>query len=178
MCALPLGHTRNKWPIRPGRKKSHFFQHFDDFRRQEIGTDGGSIVQLESGNFSGVLSCSPSDGIAIRAMSVYSGGFICGCDNGIVRLFELSEDDGQYSLSKSMKIHDHENARVCTVAISPTEDMAVFTLSDNQMFTLKLDNLEMLKETDMNFTPTLCAFHGPAPAAWRRRVTSRQRSCQ
>jgi cilia- and flagella-associated protein 57 len=130
-----------------------------------VGTDGGSIVQLESGNFSGVLSCSPSDGIAIRAMSVYSGGFICGCDNGIVRLFELSEDDGQYSLSKSMKIHDHENARVCTVAISPTEDMAVFTLSDNQMFTLKLDNLEMLKETDMNFTPTLCAFHGPAPAA-------------
>ena len=57
-----------------------------------VGTDGGSIVLLESGNFSGVLPCSPSDGVAIRSMAVYSTGFICGCDTGIVRLFEQSSD--------------------------------------------------------------------------------------
>ena len=130
-----------------------------------VGTDGGSIVLLESGNFSGVLPCSPSDGVAIRSMAVYSTGFICGCDTGIVRLFELSEDDGQYTLSKTMTIKDHENARVASIAISPTEDMAVCTTSDCQMFTLRLDNLAMMKETDNNFSSTLCSFHASAPSA-------------
>ena len=33
------------------------------------------------------------------------------------------------------------------------------------MFTIMLDNLEMMKETDMNFSLTLSSFHGPAPTA-------------
>jgi WD40 repeat protein len=98
-------------------------------------------------------------------MAVYSTGFICGCDTGIVRLFELSEDDGQYTLSKTMTIKDHEGARVTSIAISPTEDMAVCTTSDGQMFTLRLDNLAMMKETDNNFSATLCSFHATAPSA-------------
>eukprot|EP00944_MAST-04C_sp_MAST-4C-sp1_P009277 g9277.t1 len=127
-----------------------------------VGTDGGSIVLLEGGNFSGVLPCSPSDGNPIRTLAVYSRGFISGGDNAAVRIFELAED-GEYSVLKTLKIHKHENARVCSIAISPTEDQAVVTTSDCQMFTLMLDNLEMMKETDMNFTLTISSFHGPAP---------------
>ena len=108
------------------------------------------------------MPCSPSDGNPIRTLAVYSRGFISGGDNAAVRIFELAED-GEYSVLKTLKIHKHENARVCSIAISPTEDQAVVTTSDCQMFTLMLDNLEMMKETDMNFTLTVSSFHGPAP---------------
>ena len=131
--------------------------------RAIVGSDAGNIILLESGNFNGVLECSPADGIAIRCMTTHSTGFLCGCDGGIVRLFakvETGDGSVRFKLQKTFRIHGHTKAHIAALGIGPAEDVAVVTTSDQQMFKLALTGTDVMKESDMNFEILSQDFHG------------------
>ena len=46
----------------------------------------------------GVLSCSPANGKRINSIIVHSTGFICGCDHGVVLLFDKNGEDDSSTL--------------------------------------------------------------------------------
>jgi WD40 repeat protein len=137
-----------------------------------------------SGNFAGVLACSPANGVRINCIVTHSTGFVIGTDNGGVLLYDKSDTDGtQFSLMKTLNVlvegitatSDKETSgernvdpivmacRVMNMTLSPTEDELVVTTSDHRMLKMNFTGLESLKETDCHFTDVTTSFHGPSP---------------
>ena len=50
-------------------------------------------------------------------------------------------------------------ADITDIAISPTEDNLICTLSNHQMYTLVLSNMDILKADEMNFDLLSTAYH-------------------
>jgi WD40 repeat protein len=123
-----------------------------------IGTDTGDILLFENAEFRGVLETSPSDGKSIDSIVAYSKGFVCGCDEGALYVFQKDEKD-VYKQTRSFQI-DGNYVRILNLAISPSEDVVACTLENNQAFVLGLGNSDILKVEDMNFDPLVLPFHG------------------
>ena len=71
--------------------------------RVVVGTASGNLILLETGNFSGVLACSPADGRRINCLVAHSTGFVAGCDGGSVLLFDKADSEGtQFALMKTL----------------------------------------------------------------------------
>ena len=77
--------------------------------RVVVGTASGNLILLETGNFAGVLACSPANGVRINCIVTHSTGFAIGCDNGTVLLFDKSEGgdgEGMFKTSSgNMNLH-------------------------------------------------------------------------
>ena len=120
-------------------------------------TGTGEILFFEGPEFRYVLPNSPNDGNAIFVMLPTTKGFIAGCANGTVRVFEKAADPKEmFKRSKRFKIAD-EISNVTALAVSPSEDSLVCTLASGQAYTLSLAN------TDLGKVSTLYPAHG---ACW------------
>jgi cilia- and flagella-associated protein 57 len=85
-----------------------------------VGTDNGEILVFENAEFRGALESSPSqDGKSIDSIAAFSKGFVCGCDDGILYIFERDEKK-IYRQSKSFQI-DNNYVHIRNLAISPSE---------------------------------------------------------
>jgi WD40 repeat protein len=122
-----------------------------------VGTDTGDILVFENAEFRGVLSSSPSDGKSIDSICAFSRGFVCGCDEGVLYVFERDEKE-IYKASKSFQIEGNF-VRIKNIAISPSEDNVICTLENNQAYVLGLSNTDILKSEEMNFEPLSFPFH-------------------
>jgi len=122
-----------------------------------VGTDTGDVLVFENAEFRGVLESSPSDGSAIESIVSFSKGFVCGCDEGMLHVFERDEKEF-YKQSKSFQI-DGNYVKIKNLSVSPSEDNVVCTLENNQAFVLGLSNTDILKSEDMNFEPLSSPFH-------------------
>lgn len=55
-------------------------------------TDTGDIVLFKNNDWKQILQHSPADGKAIDCIITFSKGFLCGCEDGVVRMFEKSDN--------------------------------------------------------------------------------------
>lgn len=84
-----------------------------------------------------------------------------GCDEGLLRVFEKSDDRGElYKSNTVFRIADSQR-RILALGISPSEDNLICTTANNQMFVLGLSNTDIMKVEDMKFEYLLTPFHGP-----------------
>jgi hypothetical protein len=145
-------------PFSLGKRESqNYLCHcwLDD--RIVVATDTGDLLIFENAEFRGVLESSPSDGKSIDCLVAYSKGFICGCDEGIIYLFER-DDREIYKQTKSFQI-DNNYVKIKAIAISPSEDNIICTLENNQSYVLGLSNTDILKQDEMNFEPLALPTH-------------------
>lgn len=135
-----------------------------------VGTDTGELLVLaiddDAGTMREVLrniASAPADG-PVHCLIPYSKGFVCGCGQGMVRLYEQSEwHEEHYKLSRTFHVVGHE-AEVVSMAVSPREDRTlVCGLSNNQLMSFPLCNADLLKEEEMNFTFLTSSFHERLP---------------
>eukprot|EP00753_Platysulcus_tardus_P007913 PLAT15528.6.p1 GENE.PLAT15528.6~~PLAT15528.6.p1 ORF type:complete len:1283 (+),score=804.90 PLAT15528.6:80-3928(+) len=129
--------------------------------RVVVGTDTGDLLLFESFELRTPLSSSPADGSAINCILAYSGGFVCGCDEGILRLYNRSDDMREYySFSKPFTIEENPY-KILNLAVSPSEDSLACTLENHQMYVLGLNHTDILKAEDMSFDLLTTPVHGP-----------------
>src|SRR5690606_30269794 len=69
-----------------------------------ISNENGDLFIVENAEFKTMLSHSPSNGLSINAIQPLSRGFVCGGENGIVLLFEATDDKEMYKKTKTLKI--------------------------------------------------------------------------
>eukprot|EP00698_Gefionella_okellyi_P006107 TRINITY_DN15567_c0_g1_i1.p1 TRINITY_DN15567_c0_g1~~TRINITY_DN15567_c0_g1_i1.p1 ORF type:complete len:1180 (-),score=311.31 TRINITY_DN15567_c0_g1_i1:65-3577(-) len=124
-----------------------------------VGTDNGDLLLFENNEFKMALPQSPADGNSIESFAGYSRGFVCAGDNGIVHLFEKTDDAREaYRRTKTFKIHQNA-VPVTTLAISPSEEVLVCGLDNSQLFSLNLSSTDLMKPDDMNFEYLFQSFH-------------------
>lgn len=89
------------------------------------------------------------------------GAFLAGCANGTLRLYEKTPDVREvYKRPKRFRVTG-EDAGICCIALSPSEDNLVCGLSSGQAYLLGLHNSDLMKADEMRFEPLVCAFPGP-----------------
>lgn len=128
--------------------------------RMVVATDTAELLFFENNEFKTVLITSPSDGNSIDSIIPFSGGFLIGCDDAVLRVYERSDDRDYYKNPKKFKVAG-QTSKITNLAISPTEDFLACTLSNHQAFQLAFSNSEMLKVDEMKFDPLCTPFHGP-----------------
>lgn len=128
--------------------------------RMVVCTDSGEILLFEGNEFRTVLITSPSDGNSIDSVTAFSKGFICGCDDSVLRVYERSEDRDYYKNTKRFKVQG-TGTKVTAISVSETEDNLACTLATHQAYQLALANAEMLKVEEMTFDPLVSEFHAP-----------------
>ena len=55
-------------------------------------TDSGEIVLFKNNDWKQILQHSPADNKTIDCIIPFSKGFLCGCEDGVVRMFEKSDN--------------------------------------------------------------------------------------
>lgn len=122
-----------KWiPVSLGKREpQNYLCHCWLDEQIVVGTDTGDILLFDNAEFQGVLESSPSDGKSIDCITAFSKGFICGCDEGVIYIFERDEKEF-FKRTKSFQI-DNNYVRVRNIAISPSEDNITCTLENNQV---------------------------------------------
>ncbi len=139
------------------REPQNYLSHCWIDERAVVGTDTGDLLLFENGEFQGVLESSPSDGKSIDCIVAYSRGFVCGCDDGVLYVFER-DDKEFFKLAKSFQI-DANYVRIKSIAISPSDENIICTLENNQAFVLSLANVERDHTDDLTFEPLSMPFH-------------------
>jgi len=125
-----------------------------------VGTDTGDILVFENAEFRGVLASSPANGKSIDCIAAFSKGFVCGCEEGVICIFERDEKE-IYRATKSFQIDGHP-VHVRSLAVSPSEDNVLCTLQNQQAFVLSLSNSDILKPEEMSFDPLHVPLHSAA----------------
>eukprot|EP00217_Crustomastix_stigmatica_P010708 CAMPEP_0183813298 /NCGR_PEP_ID=MMETSP0803_2-20130417/52843_1 /TAXON_ID=195967 /ORGANISM="Crustomastix stigmata, Strain CCMP3273" /LENGTH=1181 /DNA_ID=CAMNT_0026058151 /DNA_START=28 /DNA_END=3573 /DNA_ORIENTATION=- len=132
----------------------------DDRERVVVATDNGDLLLIDAGEVKATLP-GPGDGNSIECVVAYSKGFVCGGDNGVLSIYERSEDKDYYKRSKSFSIEDH-HVKIKNLAVSPSDETLVCTLENNQVFVLGLSSTDILKPDEMNFELLSQSFHSQA----------------
>ena len=154
-------------PLTMGKREpqNYLCHQWLDSDRCVVATDTGELLLFESYELKCSLSSSPADGNSIDSIVAYGAkagshqGFICGGDDGMLYLFEYSEDQREhYKMRQSFPIKDHAS-KVTNVAVSPSEDSLACTLANHQMFVLPLSSTDMFKSEEMHFEPLATDVH-------------------
>ena len=124
--------------------------------RVAVATDTGEIMVSEARELKATLET--GDGNPITNIVPYSKGFITGGTGGVVTVFDKSDDKQMYKMGKSFKI-DQYPVPVTSIALSPSEETLVCTVTENQIFQLSLSNSDILKSEEMSFELLAQGFH-------------------
>jgi hypothetical protein len=73
---------------------------------------------------------------SIQIITAFNGGIIVGTSTGICVQFERTDDSYLYKKSKEFILEENP---VCCIALSPSEDSAVCSTSNCQLYGLTLD---------------------------------------
>ena len=97
------------------------------------------------------------EGASIECLIAYSNkGFICGGDNGVLSIYEKSEDKDYYKRTKSFTI-ENQGVKIKNLALSPSEENLICTLENNQMYVLGLSNSGKAVQADDISLTSACA---------------------
>lgn len=129
----------------------------DDRERIVVASDQGELLLVESGEVRATLA-SPAEGLSIEVILPFSKGFVVGGDNGLLSIYEKTEDKEYYKKQKSFTIEGNQ-CKIRNLAISPSEESLICTLENNQMFVLGLTNSDILKSEEMKFEHLSQSFH-------------------
>jgi WD40 repeat protein len=126
---------------------------------------GDALLFDNGGEFKMVLPCSPQEMGSLRCIASYSKGFVCGGDNGIIRVYEHSDDVKEvYKNSKQVKVDGggQNSGSVTALAVSPSEEMLAVATSSSQLLQVSLSPSDIMKSEESSFDYVLTSFHsGP-----------------
>ncbi|CAM9100917.1 unnamed protein product [Ectocarpus sp. 6 AP-2014] len=126
-----------------------------------VSTDQGDLYLFETLEFRCALGTPTVEAICILA--AFTKGFVAGGANGVLRVFERSDEPGEFfKCLKTFRIEANVSS-ITNLAISPSEDQLALTTSNNQIYSLALSNTDILKEDTMNFERMAGPF--PIPTA-------------
>lgn len=138
---------------------------WDQDKRLLVATEHAEILIFDGTEFRGVFDTQFS--APIFSILSFSKGFICGCDNGTMLVFERGDDKEMYKKINKLSILN-ENNSITHLCIPPSEEQLACIVGNNQVYALNLSQIEVLKqenenevqsEEDRNFTPLLTLFH-------------------
>lgn len=127
-----------------------------------VGTAKGELLFYEDAMYRSRKRASEEEK-SVTTIQPFNKGFVLGCEDGIIRVFEASSVDklADYLETRIFTIASH-SSRVKTLAISPSEEHLACTLESGQAFKLNMFNTDVLKSEDMKFEPIVELFHtGP-----------------
>lgn len=143
----------------------HSWLHDD---RLVLCTESGDILLFDQGSeFKMVLPCSPNSANpgtsahrSLLTIAAFSKGFVCGGDNGHIKVFERSDDPKEvFRKAKDMRVDQPDAVR--SLAITPSDEFIAVTVS-NQLYQLSLSSDLLKTEDGPSFDYLLTSFHtGP-----------------
>ena len=162
------------------KKEAHISNHFTCHtwlhdNRLIVCTEQGELLLLEqSGEYKMHLACSPGEGFCIESIITHPKGFVIAGDNGQIMVFERTEEPkNPYSRIAVLPSADPKQekefpqlmlsimaCRVKSLALSPSDDMIVFTTENNQLMKVQV-NLERANE-DTKYEYLVYPFHSRA----------------
>jgi len=127
---------------------------------------GDALLFDNGGEFKMVLPCSPQEMGSLRCIASYSKGFVTGGDNGIIRVYEHSDDVKEvYKSSKQVKVGGdggQSAGSVTALAVSLSEEMLAVATSSSQLLQVSLSPSDIMKSEESSFDYVLTSFHsGP-----------------
>jgi len=124
-----------------------------------VGTDNGNLLLFESFDFKTVLIHSPDNGSRITKIVPYKKGFVCGCDGGMLLMYEKSEEKMEYfKRSKWFKV-ENNHVPILSMSVSPSEENLAISLQNHQVFNIPFSNTEFAPSEEMAFEPLFQPFH-------------------
>ena len=137
-----------------------------------VGDDTGELLVIEDGEFRTSLP-SPGPGSGIDCIIAHgTKGFICAGEGGKVHMYEKTDDKEMFRRVKTFAVPiDGEEgfggsssapSRVRSITLSPSEEMLVCALENNQMYVVDLADCDILKEEEMVFELLSNPFHSKA----------------
>eukprot|EP00899_Mesostigma_viride_P000129 jgi/Mesvir1/10116/Mv16834-RA.2 len=129
----------------------------DDRERCVVATDSGELLVIEASEVKSTIPYG-SDGVSITSMVAFSKGFVCGCDGGMLMIFEKLDDKEGFKKTKSFRI-EHNAVKINNLTVSPSEESLICSLENNQIFVLGLSISDILKTDEMNFELFSQSFH-------------------
>ncbi len=128
-----------------------------------VGSESGEVLLFEytgAYELKAVLA-TDTPGRKICCIAAYNKGFIVGCDQGTLNVFERSDETSEmYKLGKVFKIPSVD-ANIGSLSLSPSEDIVSIATVSNQIYTLSLSNSDILKPEDLSFEFLSSPVHGP-----------------
>jgi len=125
-------------------------------------TDTGELILFENNDWKMVIPTSPAEGKGIFCVAPFSKGFLCGCEDGLVRMYTKSDDRMEmFTLGSTFCIKDSVESRVTNITVSPSEDHLLCSTDTKQMFALGLSDTEIMQAEDMKFHHLITPFHEP-----------------
>ncbi|EFJ35022.1 WD repeat domain-containing protein [Selaginella moellendorffii] len=125
-------------------------------------SDTGELVYVEGGEVISTLLPDNSDGPPETELTIYySKGFICGGSGGKISFYEKTEEkDVKEGFKKvcSFKV-DNANSKIRGLALSPSEELLVCTLDNNQLASVLLQQKDTFKPGEVPKEVTIQAFH-------------------
>merc|ERR1719408_1026860 len=123
--------------------------------------NGDLLLFDSSGEFHMQLPCSPGEPRSATCVLTFSKGFVTGGDDGLIRVFEKSDDPKEvYRQSKNIQLDNGTGVCVRCLALSPSEETLAVTTSTAQLFQLSLLSSDLLKAEEAPvFEPVLTPFH-------------------
>lgn len=92
--------------------------------RMVVATDTGELLLFEANEFRTVLITSPSDGNSIDSIIPFTKGFLVGCNDSVLRVYERSDDRDFYKNPKKFKVAKN-TARILVRAAATAGTAAV-----------------------------------------------------
>ena len=142
------------------REPSDYTCHaWDSERRLLIATEQSEVLVFDGSEFKGVFDTQFPQPIV--SIATFSKGFICGCESGIVLVFERGDDKELYKRINKLSIPQQPHS-IIHLAVTPSEETLACVLSNHQIYSLNLSQIEVLKDNDPNdpnFHLLLPTFH-------------------
>jgi WD40 repeat protein len=122
--------------------------------RLVVATAGGEVQILVGGELMRTLDVPAEEGPGVmlnaggvRAISClvpFSKGFLAGCEGGVVRVFERSEDPRMpYKATRSLTVPPTDVSPVLSLALSPNEEDIVVTVGSGQAYSFRFGAFEL-----------------------------------
>lgn len=127
-----------------------------------VGTRAGTLLYFENTMLRAQLdqNNSMAGGIAgksVEVVAAYSKGFVVGCDEGMLKVFE-ADPESHYKLVRIFTV-DGNPVRVKSIAISPSDEDVVLSMENQQLFVLEQFDSDMSRSEEMKFKPLAVPFH-------------------
>lgn len=126
--------------------------------RVAVGTDTGDIMIIDGAELKSVLSKGASDSNCVESLVPFSKGFVAGSEDGVISIYEKTEDRELYKKSRTFRIENNP-FKLRHMSCSPTEEALVCALENNQLFSFALINADIMKAEDTNFEHLCQSFH-------------------
>ncbi|CAK9865196.1 unnamed protein product [Sphagnum jensenii] len=124
--------------------------------------NSGDLLYVEGGEIVATIATGEGGGTVAETIVQYSKGFVCGEAGGFISVYSKQDgEDINFKKIQSIKV-DNSGVKVRSMALSPNEDLLVFTLENQQLISLPFQSIDMFKANDVPKDLNIQTFHPDA----------------